>query len=151
MKVIKVEKEAWDIFFELLEDLSKENLTYMNRFPEPIGEIRYRDLLKRAFIETGKCLAIIWLIFDDGIRKTYLFLIEAEFSEGEFSDILSLPGKTTAYVIEEKGDEKIVKLYAPSRFNNGNEILRYLELVGNKYREKEIHITMKNALREDFL
>ncbi|HLI46791.1 MAG TPA: hypothetical protein VKU94_06310 [Geobacterales bacterium] len=149
MKIVKVSKEAWDLFFELLDDLSKENLAYMNRFPEPVGEMRYRDLLKKAFVETGKCHAIIWLVFDNGIKKTYSFLIEAELKEGEYSDIIALPGKTSAYVIEEKENDKTIMLYNQSSFSNGNEILRYLELVGNKYRDREIYITMKNVLKED--
>jgi hypothetical protein len=149
MKAIKVEKEAWDLFFELLDDLANNNLSYMNRYPEPVGEMRYRDILKKAFLDTGKCLAIIWLIFENGLKKTYSFLIEADIEEGEFSNIAALPGKVRANVIEELGDEKTIKIYRESKFSNGNEIVRYLELVGNKYRERELYITMKNALKEE--
>ncbi|MDT7892211.1 MAG: hypothetical protein RQ952_05710 [Thermoproteota archaeon] len=149
MKAIKVEKEAWDLFFELLDDLANNNLSYMNRYPEPVGEMRYRDVLKKAFLDTGKCLAIIWLIFENGLKKTYSFLIEADIEEGEFSNIAALPGKVRANVIEELGDEKTIKIYRESKFSNGNEIVRYLELVGNKYRERELYITMKNALKEE--
>lgn len=149
MRAIKVEKEAWDLFLELLNDLASNNLSYMNRYPEPIGEMRYRDVLKKAFLDTGKCLAIIWLIFDNGLKKTYSFLIEADINEGEFSNIAALPGRVRANLIEELGDDKTIKIYRESKFSNGNEIVRYLELVGNKYRERELYITMKKALKEE--
>ncbi len=150
MKIVKVEKEAWDSFLELLGDLENEKLTSMNRFPEPVGELRYRDLLKKAFIETGRCLAIIWLYFNSSLKKTFSFLIEADLKEGELKDILSLPGKVKSVVVEEFKDERIMKIYNESRFMNGNEIIKYLEIVGDKYRDRELYVTLKNALKEEF-
>lgn len=148
MKVVALKKEAWDSFLELLKDLESDNLVFMSRFPEPVGEMRYRDLLKKAYIETGRCLAIIWLSFDSGLSKTYSFLIEADLREGEFKDILALPGEVNTTVVEDLGGERIVKIYKNSSFMNGNEIIRYFEVVGNKYREREIYVTLKNALKE---
>jgi len=69
--------------------------------------------------------------------------------EGEFSNIAALPGRVRANLIEELGDDKTIKIYRESKFSNGNEIVRYLELVGNKYRERELYITMKKALKEE--
>lgn len=149
MKVVKSNKEAWDLFFEMLNDLSSEQLEYMSRFPEPTGELRYRDLLKKAYLETGRCLAIIWLSFESGLKKTFVFSIEAELKEGEYKGLESLPGKVRASLIEEMKGDRTIKVYNESTYNNGDEIIRYLELVGNKYRERELYVTMKNVLKEE--
>ncbi len=151
MKIVKVEKSAWESFLELLSDLENEKLTYMNRFPEPVGEVRYRDLLKKSFIETGRCLAIIWLYFNSELKKTYSFLIMADLKEGELKDITSLPGKVSSIVVEEFKDEKIIKIYNESSFANGDEIIKYLEIVGDKYRNRELYVTLKNILKEEFV
>jgi hypothetical protein len=149
MKVIKVDKDSRELLSELLNDLEKDTVIYLARFPEPIGELRYRDMLKKMFLSTGKCLAIVWLVFENNIRKIYSFLISAELKEGEVNDILELSGYVSGSLIEEINDEKIYKQYRETRYLNGKEILFYLEEVGNKYRDREIKATIKSALKQE--
>jgi hypothetical protein len=52
-------------------------------------------------------------------------------------------------LIEEKDSYKKMILFEKAKFSNGEEILKYLDEVGNKYREREIKATLKGSLKEE--
>jgi hypothetical protein len=149
MKIYKENKDSRELLKQLLEDLDNDDVIYLRRFPEPVGEFRYRDLLKKMYFEIGSCLAVVWLFFEDGRIKIYSFLIEANLEEGEVKNITAINGFVQGKLIEEKGSMKEIVIFEKSYFNKGEEILHYLEEVGNKYRDREIKATLKNALKEE--
>ena len=148
MKIIKESKDARYLLNELLEDLSKDTIIFLKRFPEPIGELRYRDILKKMYLETGSCLATVWLFFEDGLTKIYTFYVNTDLNEGEVDTIAKLRGYVEGKLIEEKDSYKKMILFEKAKFSNGEEILKYLDEVGNKYREREIKATLKGSLKE---
>ena len=149
MKVEYINKDSRELLYELIKDLQSDSIIYLARFPEPIGEMRYRDVLKKMFLDTGRCLAIVWLFFEEGVKKIYSFLIQTNLKEGNLDDILKLTGNVSGILIEETFSDRIYKVYKDAPFMDGKEILYYLEEVGNKYREREIKATLKIALKHD--
>lgn len=147
MKVVREKKDARYLLKMLFEDLSKDSIVFLKRSPEPIGESRYRDVLKKLYLETGSCLATVWIFFEDGLTKIYSFYINTDLEEGEFDNILTLKGTVEGKLIEEKDSLKKITIFEKATFENGEEILKYLDDVGNKYREREIKATLRSALK----
>ncbi len=101
------------------------------------------------YLETGSCLATVWLFFEDGLTKIYTFYVNTDLNEGEVDTIAKLRGYVEGKLIEEKDSYKKMILFEKAKFSNGEEILKYLDEVGNKYREREIKATLKGSLKEE--
>ncbi len=69
MEVVRVGKSVDALLEELSSDLSRPDLMWLERYPHPRGNERYRDLVARMFQEFGVAAVLVRLRFGDGEKK----------------------------------------------------------------------------------
>lgn len=80
MEVVKVGKSVSSLLEELLLDLNREDLVYLERVPPPRAGERYRDLVVRNFLEFGIGIVLVKLGFADGRWKFYALVARNSWS-----------------------------------------------------------------------
>jgi len=80
MEVVKAGKSVSVLLEELLSDLSRGDLVYLERVPPPRAGERYRDLVVRNFLEFGIGVVLVKLGFASGRWKFYALIAKNDWS-----------------------------------------------------------------------
>ena len=148
MRVVETGKTVNDLLNMLLGDLDRDDLIGLARLPRPKAHERYRDILKRIYGRAGVCTAIVWLEFEDGLRRMYVFNIKAKVTEDARS-YYDAGVLVEGWLIERRNNEMTHYIYAPIEFRSSGEVLPMFDSVGDKYRGAEVRATIHRAIEEE--
>jgi len=119
MEVLNTGRNVMDMLNELLNDLSRDDITLVERLPYVREYERYRDVITNILREFHIALVLVRITFNDGSRKGYVFLIR-----GEGGDLGKIPtsGIVEGYVVSIKGNDRRKYLYSPISFNKAEDV-----------------------------
>jgi hypothetical protein len=145
MEVINTGKNVMDMLNDLLNDLSRDDLSLIERLPYVREYERYRDVITNILREFHIALVLVRVTFNDGSRKGYVFLIRGE--GGELGKI-PVSGIVEGYVVSVKGGDKRKLLYSPVSFSRSDDVAARIMEFANMYRKAEERISQLQLLRE---
>nr|KJR72486.1 MAG: hypothetical protein TU36_01765 [Vulcanisaeta sp. AZ3] len=145
MSVVDTGRSLLDMLNELLSDLNRSDLVLVERLPYVREYERYRDVITNILREFHIVLVLVRIMFNDGSRKGYVFLIR-----GEGGELGKLPtsGVVEGYVVSIKGNEKKKFLYSPVRFDKAEDVSARIMEFANMYRRAEERISQLQLMRE---
>ncbi|MGC9153449.1 MAG: hypothetical protein ACP5GY_06925 [Vulcanisaeta sp.] len=145
MEVLNTGRNVMDMLNELLNDLSRDDITLVERLPYVREYERYRDVITNILREFHIALVLVRITFNDGLRKGYVFLIR-----GEGGDLGKIPtsGIVEGYVVSIKGNDRRKYLYSPISFNKAEDVATRIMEFANMYRKAEERIAQLQLMRE---
>ncbi len=145
MEVLNTGRNVMDMLNELLNDLSRDDITLVERLPYVREYERYRDVITNILREFHIALVLVRITFNDGSRKGYVFLIR-----GEGGDLGKIPtsGIVEGYVVSIKGNDRRKYLYSPISFNKAEDVATRIMEFANMYRKAEERIAQLQLMRE---
>ena len=145
MEVLNTGRNVMDMLNELLNDLSRDDITLVERLPYVREYERYRDVITNILREFHIALVLVRITFNDGSRKGYVFLIR-----GEGGDLGKIPtsGIVEGYVVSIKGNDRRKYLYSPISFNKAEDVATRIMEFANMYRKAEERIVQLQLMRE---
>ncbi|MGC8543631.1 MAG: hypothetical protein ACP5NQ_06785 [Vulcanisaeta sp.] len=145
MEILNTGRNVMDMLNELLNDLSRDDITLVERLPYVREYERYRDVITNILREFHIALVLVRITFNDGLRKGYVFLIR-----GEGGDLGKIPtsGIVEGYVVSIKGNDRRKYLYSPISFNKAEDVATRIMEFANMYRKAEERIAQLQLMRE---
>ncbi len=137
MEIVRVGKPVNALLEELSGDLSRGDLVWLERYPHPRGNERYRDLVSRMFQEFGIATVLVRLRFGDG-EKRYVIVARYDWSGG---------GTAEGWIIEGAR----IRLFEGQAFDVGT-FASTMERFGDEYwraEERVLGSKMERVYAED--
>jgi hypothetical protein len=140
-----------DMLAKLEQDLTSGDIVLVERLPPVRESEKYRDHILNILREFHRACIYVRIVFRDGTRRGYAFIISGEGELGQLPE----RGIVEGFVVEYRpSGEKYRVVYKPVAFTNTGELIDKLEKFAKLYHSSEVRIIelkIPEAYREHIL